>query len=208
MNSVVAEPTMPAVKVFANVSSPTHSASRPSAVVGVAPSTWKRAIKVIGRPLVCLSVAFDVGSRLDGRLVGRPGRWRRLLVDAGLAPLRHGDRRRRAGERVSAGRRLRERDDVADRLGAGDVLADPVPAERDPAVRRRPVLERLEQEAELALRLLLRQSEDAEDALLQFAFVDTQRATADLAAVQDDVVGDRQRLAWRVDQRLLVFRAW
>src|SRR4051812_3832341 len=118
MNSVVAEPTMPAVKVFANVKRPTQSASRASAVVGVAPSTLKRAIKVIGRLLVFLgsSVALDVGPRLSGRFVGGTGWWRGLLVDAGLAPLRDRDRRRRAGERVAAGRRLRERDDVADRL--------------------------------------------------------------------------------------------
>ena len=45
--------------------------------------------------------------------------------------------------------RLRERDHVADRLGAGHQHDDAVEAERDAAVRRRAVLERVEQEAEL-----------------------------------------------------------
>ena len=63
-----------------------------------------------------------------------------------------GDRRRRTGERVVAAAGLGERDDLAQRVGAGEQHADPVPAERDAAVRRRAVLERLEQEAELLLR--------------------------------------------------------
>ena len=80
----------------------------------------------------------------------------RLGVDAGLLALLRRDRRRRAGQRVVAAAGLRERDDVADRVGAGQQRADPVPAERDAAVRRRAERERLEQEAELLLRLLRR----------------------------------------------------
>ena len=47
------------------------------------------------------------------------------------------------------GRRLRERDDIPDRVAAGEEHQHPVPAERDAAVRRRPVPQRVEQEAEL-----------------------------------------------------------
>jgi hypothetical protein len=56
---------------------------------------------------------------------------------------------RRPGQRVLAAAGLRERDHVAHRVRAGEQHADAVPAERDPAVRRRAVLEGLEQEAEL-----------------------------------------------------------
>ena len=44
---------------------------------------------------------------------------------------------------------LREGDHVADRLGAGHQRDEAVEAERDAAVRRRAVLQRVEQEAEL-----------------------------------------------------------
>ena len=69
-----------------------------------------------------------------------------------LAQLRLVDRRRRAGERVGAGGGLRERDHVADRVGAGEPLDDAVEAVGDAAVRRRAVAKRLEQEAEALAR--------------------------------------------------------
>ena len=72
--------------------------------------------------------------------------------------------------------------------------ADAVPAERDAAVRRRAVLERLEQEAELVLRLLRRDAEQVEDPALHVGAVDTDAAAADLVAVADDVVRVRERL--------------
>ena len=55
---------------------------------------------------------------------------------------------------VGAGGRLREGDHVADRVGAGQPLDDPVEPVGDAAVRRRAVAQRLEQEAEARLRLL------------------------------------------------------
>ena len=58
------------------------------------------------------------------------------------------DRRRRVGHQVHGGRRLRERDHLADRALARQDRDDAVEAERDAAVRRRAVLERLEEEAE------------------------------------------------------------
>ena len=57
----------------------------------------------------------------------------------------------RRGERVEAASGLRERDHVADRVGAREQRHDPVPAERDAAVRRGAELEGLEEEAELLL---------------------------------------------------------
>ena len=65
---------------------------------------------------------------------------------------------------------------------------DPVQAERDAAVRRRAVPERVEQEAELALGLLLGEPDRVEDPLLHVAAVDTDRSAADLAAVEHHVV--------------------
>ena len=99
------------------------------------------------------------------------------------------------GQRVEAAAGLRERDDLADRVGAGQQRDDPVPAERDAAVRRGAVLERVEQEAELLLRLVLAEAHHREDPLLDVVAVDTDRAAADLVAVADDVVGPGQRVA-------------
>src|SRR5687768_8854087 len=78
-------------------------------------------------------------------IVLRLGWWRG--VDAGLAALGGGDRRRRAGEGVLATTGLGERDDVAQRLGPGEEHADAVPAERDAAVGWGAEAEGVEQEA-------------------------------------------------------------
>src|SRR5512147_437151 len=74
--------------------------------------------------------------------------------DVQLAQLALGDGRRRAGDEVLATLRLGERDDVANRLRAGHQGHQPVETEGDAAVRRRAVLQRLQQEAELGLLLL------------------------------------------------------
>ena len=63
----------------------------------------------------------------------------------------------------AAARGLRERDDLADRLAGADQRHDAVDAHRDAAVRRRAVLQRVEQEAEPAVGLLLAQPDDLED---------------------------------------------
>ena len=60
-------------------------------------------------------------------------------------------------------------------------------------MRRRTEGERVEQEAELLLLLLGAEAHHREDALLYVATVDTDRATADLVAVADQVVGVGQR---------------
>ena len=90
---------------------------------------------------------------------------------------------------------------------------DPVPAERDAAVRRGAVLEGVEQEAELLLRLVLVEAHHREDPLLHVLAVDTDRAAADLVAVADDVVGlgqrarrgrcRRCRASWRRGERVV-----
>src|SRR5262245_24535345 len=94
--------------------------------------------------LVTGPVIRDLVTKTGGRSLG-------LGVDARLLALLGRDRRRGAGQRVVAAARLGEGDHVADRVAAGQQGADAVPSERDAAVRRGAVLERLEQEAELLL---------------------------------------------------------
>ena len=70
-----------------------------------------------------------------------------------------------------------------------------VQAERDAAVRRRAVLERVEEEAEPQLRVLVADAEQRKIALLKRRVVDTDAAAADLDAVEHDVVRLREHLA-------------
>src|SRR5207249_2956875 len=65
---------------------------------------------------------------------------------------------------------------------------DAIEAERDPAVGRGAIAEGVEQEAEPLARLLGRDPQRVEDALLNLAAVDTDRASAELPAVEHDVV--------------------
>ena len=65
---------------------------------------------------------------------------------------------------------------------------EPVDAHREAAVRRRAHPERVEEEAELLLLLLLAEAHDAEDRLLDLGVVDPDRARAELPAVPDQVV--------------------
>src|SRR3954454_12088935 len=127
------------------------------------------------------------------RLAGR----RRLLrpdVDTGLLALLLRDRRRRAGQRVVAGAGLREGDDLADGLHTRQQGDGTVPADRGAGVRRRPVGEGLQEPAELLPGLLLRHAEGLERPLLQLGVVDADRAAGQLVAVDDQVVGVRQRV--------------
>ncbi len=67
--------------------------------------------------------------------------------------------------------------------------------EREPAVRRRAVAQRVEQEPEARLGLLLAHAEHVEDLLLDLGPVDTDRPAADLDAVEHDVVAARAHRA-------------
>ena len=72
-----------------------------------------------------------------------------------------------------AHRILREGNHLPDRLLAGHEHDKPIQARCDPAVRRRPVLERLEQESESTLGLLLRETDNIEDPPLQSRVVNS-----------------------------------
>ena len=87
-------------------------------------------------------------------------------------------------------------------------LDDPVPAERDPAVRRGAKGERIQQESELFLRLGGADAHHREHAFLNVAAVDTNRAAADLVAVADDVVGVGERVARIAVEGGLRLGAW
>ena len=90
-----------------------------------------------------------------------PVRLRVAQPDVQLAQLLLVDRRRRAGHDVDGRGRLRERDHLADRRLAAEQRDQAIEAERDAAVRRRPVLERVEEEAEARLRVLVGHAEHA-----------------------------------------------
>ena len=103
--------------------------------------------KLVGSPAKSLRTGWPRGCQAAP---ARNGGERRGLSepDAQLLELLGRDRPGRARHRVAARRRLGERDDVADGVGAGEQHDDAVEAEADAAVRRRPVLERLEEPAE------------------------------------------------------------
>src|SRR5436853_4835787 len=123
------------------------------------------------------------GRHLRGIQSRRPisvaGEFRLMDADAELAHLQLVDRGRGAGKEVEARRGLREGDHVADRLGAEEALDDAVDAVGDAAVGRRPVAQRLEQEAEAVPRRLGVDPEGAEDRRLHLGVGDTARTTAD-----------------------------
>src|SRR6202011_3692821 len=85
----------------------------------------------------------------------------------------------------------RKRDHLADRLLAGERRDDPVEPHRDPAMGRRAVAERVEQEPESGLGLLGADPDDLEHAPLDVRAIDADRSATDLAAVEYQVVGAR-----------------
>src|SRR5262249_53879975 len=123
--------------------------------------------------------------------LGTLSRFLRRLPDPQLPQLLVGHLGGGLHHQVEAGGRLRKRDHVADRRGAGREGADPVEAERDASVRGRAVTESVEQEAEAMPSLLGGDAEQAKDALLNVGAVDSDRARPELPAVQDDIVRPR-----------------
>src|SRR5439155_18431208 len=91
----------------------------------------------------------------------------RLRFQVQLPELLRIDRRRGSGHQVQRIGGLRKRDDVADRRFTGQDGHDAIDPERNPAVRRRAVLQRFEEEAESQLRLLVRDPQALEQTRLQ-----------------------------------------
>ena len=109
-------------------------------------------------------------------------------ADPQLAQLRRIDTCRCAGQRVAAGRGLRERDHVADGALAGQLHDQAIEPERHAAVRRRAELERAQQEPEPLVRLLGVEPNHGEDPLLKIGPIDADAAPAQLEAVHHDVI--------------------
>src|SRR5699024_5412415 len=162
----------------------------------VSPRGWRLSGTTVRWPCSCLRVGL---AALPGRggMVLAGGRLGVLArgIHPGLLALGRGDRGGRTGQRVVATTGLREGADIADGGCTGQQRHDTVPAESDTAVRRSPVGERLQQEPELLLSLLLGDPHDGENPLLHVSPVDTDGTATDLVAVAHDVVGVGQRVA-------------
>src|SRR5260370_680553 len=149
MNSTVCAPLMPSVRRAAAPAARALLAPGPAARPPHPPSLLWPPFDLLAAPAARRIRSYTtLAPRRRGTRGSGDG------VDAGFAALCGGDGGGGAGERVEAGGRLGEGDHVADARRPGEQHYHPVPAERDPAVRRRPVLERVEQEAELRAGLL------------------------------------------------------
>src|SRR5262249_25465582 len=109
-------------------------------------------------------------------------------VDSELPELSRARRGRPLRSRITPLLRFGERDDFTDRIVTGQHGCQPIETKGDAAHRRRAELEGVEQEAEFRSRLLLADTEEIEDPLLYSLLVDTDRATADLLAIEHEVV--------------------
>ena len=110
-------------------------------------------------------------------------------LDVKLAQLLFVNRRRSLREEALSALRLREGDDVADRVGFDHHGNDAVETESEAAMGRRTELEGIEEEAELLTSLFGADLKRGKDLLLNVLAVDTDRAAADFPAVQDAVIG-------------------
>src|SRR3954468_3068469 len=142
----------------------------------------------------------EVSSAGPERALGR----RRLQLDSELAQSFLRRRRRRARQGIGSTRSLRERDDLAEGRLAGEERDEALDAEREPAVRRSAHLQRLEEPAELGLRLLVRHAHRAKDTLLNLLPVNPDRAGAELPAVPDQVVMLAERRTWVAFDQVVV----
>src|SRR3954469_14535928 len=89
---------------------------------------------------------------------------------------------------VGALLRLGESDHFPQALRPGEKHRETVHAEGDPAVRGCPEPQRLQEEAELLLRLLVGDAHRGEDLLLHDRIVQPDRTAADLESVEDEIV--------------------
>src|SRR5262245_29890824 len=91
---------------------------------------------------------------------------------------------RRAGHEVDGVGGLGKRDDFADRALSGQDCDDPVETERDAAVRRRAVLERVQEESKTVVRVGLAIAEPPEDAGLELLVMNSNAPAANLGPIQ------------------------
>src|SRR4029077_4230421 len=98
------------------------------------------------------------------------------------------NRGRRVRHQVLRLCRLREGDHFADGLFASEQSSNTVETQSDAAVRRCPIRQRIEEEAEAISTLLLAEAQHLEHAVLQLLLVDSNAARAKFDAVQHQVV--------------------
>src|SRR6202022_3403698 len=152
-------------------------------------------------PSVWITIKTDSGRRRDGTVTG-------ILDAQGLSTisrsvdlrrdahanmqfleLRLADLRRRIHQEIRRRLRLREGNDIADAVRAGHQHRQPIESEGNAAMRRRPELERIQQESELVARLLRRNTQQIEHHRLKVLRMNTHRAAADFRPVAHHVVG-------------------
>src|SRR5581483_977075 len=111
--------------------------------------------------------------------------------DAELIELGRINLRGRVGHEVLGGGGFGKGDDFAQGFFAAEKHGDAVDAERDAAVRRRAVGERIEKETEAAAKLLFGQAERLKKPLLNILAVNPDAAGAEFIAVEHEVVALR-----------------
>src|SRR5277367_4553800 len=111
----------------------------------------------------------------------------------------------RFGHQILRLRGLRERNDVAKRFFACEQHRDPVYAERDPAMRRRAVGERVEEKAEALFGLFVGEAKRLEHTRLHVLAMNSYAAGAQLDAVEHKIVALRAAFPRRGFQLVEVF---
>ena len=134
-----------------------------------------------------------------GRVPGRPGCADEAQPQLRVLGLVRG--RRGLEHEVAARLGLREGHDLADVRLEREKGRPAINAERDPAVRWRPVVERLEQRAEHVVHPLKAVALQREAPLEELLAMDPDGATTELPAVEDDVVLHRPGPAGRILRR-------
>jgi hypothetical protein len=96
---------------------------------------------------------------------------------------------------------LGERDDFADVVQSSEEHHPTVDTQRDTSVRRRTKAKRVEQEAKAVFSGFFINAQQSKDFLLRFRIVDSDRAAASFAAVDDEVIrlsSNRFRIAFEI----------
>src|SRR5262249_20006705 len=113
---------------------------------------------------------------------------RRVELDVKLLELLGLDGPRSLGERIGSLLRLGEGDDLADRALAAKDRAEAVQAHAEAAVGRGAVIEGVEQEAELAVLLLVVEAHESEDLALEVGAVVADGARREFHSIEDEIV--------------------
>src|SRR5579863_1278614 len=106
---------------------------------------------------------------------------------------------------VNRGGCLRERNHVANRLLAGEQHHHAVDTKRDPAMRWRPIRQRVEKKTESPARLFVRQAEGLKHPRLHVLPMNSDAARTQLHAVQHDIVALRPAIPGRRLELLQIF---